>query len=490
MSSEILVNVNAQETRVAVLESGVLRELIVQRTDRHGLAGNIYLGHVSRVLPGMQAAFVEIGLERTGFLHVADMQSAQRGEEAVATPSIQSLLHEGQKVLVQILKDPLGTKGARLTTQISVPSRYLVLLPDGADAGVSVRIEDDTERERLKSLVRQLMEEEVISSAVGGYIVRTAGEGIELDELRADMRFLNKLWAAVQAQARQAKTGTMVHGDLPLAMRILRDMIGMQVDRVRIDSQQDCRQVVQFAKQFIPGMSERIEYYAEPFPIFDQYGVEDEMQKALQRQVPLKSGGHLVIDQTEALTSVDVNTGGFVGHRNLEETIFKTNLEATHVIARQLRLRNLGGIIIIDFIDMATDEHRAQVLTALTAALASDPAKTSVGEFSRLGLVEMTRKRTRESLEHILCEPCSVCSSRGTLKTVETLCLEIFREVQRSASQFQASGLLVLASPDVIDMMLDEQSTMLAELETQIGRPIKLQSEQLYAQEEYDVVLA
>ena len=493
MSREILVNVNALETRVALLDAGVLCELIVQRTDRQGLVGNIYLGRVNRVLPGMQAAFVEIGLERTAFLHVSDMITTPRSEEGATIPPIQSLLHEGEQVLVQIVKDPLGSKGARLTTQISIPSRFLVLRPDASDVGVSVRIEDEAERERLKGMLRGLIEEEVAQQptgkAAGGYIIRTAGEGICEDDLRADMQFLNKLWAWIQAQAAAAEPGTMVHGDLPLVMRILRDMIGIPVDRVRIDSEADCSRVMRFAERFVPEMAGHIEHYLGKSPIFDLYGVEEELQRALQRKVPLKSGGHLVFDQTEALTTVDVNTGGFVGHRNLEETVFKTNLEATHVIARQLRLRNLGGIIIVDFIDMASEDHRAQVLSALNAALEEDPARTSVGQYSSLGLVELTRKRTRESLEHILCEPCAVCNGRGTVKTVETICLDIFREIQRSSSQFQAKGLMVLANPDVIDMLLDEQSAPLAELETQLGQPIRLQAEQLYIQEEYDVVL-
>lgn len=528
MSGEILVNVNPQETRVALLNSGVLQELIVQRTDQQGLVGNIYMGRVSRVLPGMQAAFVDIGLERTAFLHVSDIVphlkgQYQRGQpqsgknqthangqgqknapsqsvtnDDTEVPQIQSLLHEGQKILVQILKDPMGSKGARLTTQISVPSRYLVLLPDGDDAGVSVRIEDEDERERLKEIVRLIMSDPEQGAATqqgqssgitGGYIVRTAGEGVDAESLRADMQFLNNLWDWIQTQSRSMEPGDLVHGDLPLVMRILRDMIGTPVDRVRIDSVEDCQRVVRFAERFIPHMAGRIEHYDGKGPIFDLYGVEEELQRALQRKVSLKSGGYLVIDQTEALTSIDVNTGGFVGHRNLEETIFKTNLEATQVIARQLRLRNLGGIIICDFIDMGLEEHRNLVLQALLDALADDPAKTQVGEFSNLGLVEMTRKRTRESLEHILCEPCPTCDGRGSIKTIETVCFDIFREVQRSAVQFQAKALLVLAAPDVVAMLLDEQSSSLADLESQVGRPIRLQSEQLYAQEEYDVVL-
>jgi ribonuclease G len=485
LSGEILVNVAPRETRVALLEGGQLQEIYVQRADRHGLVGNVYLGRVKRVLPGMQAAFVDIGLERTAFLHVSDLAQAvrQNGEE---TPDIRRYLHEGDELLVQIQKDPLGSKGARLTTQISIPSRYLVLLPDGAGAGVSVKIEDEAERDRLKQLVTRLMTEQGVA---GGYIVRTAGEGAGEAALAADMQFLARLWQSVQEKAKTVAAGTLVHGDLPLVMRILRDLLGTEVERVRIDSREGWQQLVIFARQFVPEMEPRIELYEGEGPIFDLYGIEDELARALERRVPLKSGGHLVIDQTEAMTTVDVNTGGYVGHRNLEETILKTNLEAAQAIARQLRLRNLGGIIIVDFIDMQDPAHREGVLRALEKALVRDPAKTVISEMSALGLVQMTRKRTRESLEHILCEPCPACGGRGRVKTIETVCNEIFREIMRSARQFDARALVVLASPDVVARLLDEQSGVIAELEELVHRPIRLQAESLYPQESFDVVL-
>jgi ribonuclease G len=485
LSGEILVNVAQRETRVALLEGGQLQEIYVQRADRHGLVGNVYLGRVKRVLPGMQAAFVDIGLERTAFLHVSDLAQAvrQNGEE---TPDIRRYLHEGDELLVQIQKDPLGSKGARLTTQISIPSRYLVLLPDGAGAGVSVKIEDEAERDRLKQLVTRLMTEQGVA---GGYIVRTAGEGAGEAALAADMQFLARLWQSVQEKAKTVAAGTLVHGDLPLVMRILRDLLGTEVERVRIDSREGWQQLVIFARQFVPEMEPRIELYEGEGPIFDLYGIEDELARALERRVPLKSGGHLVIDQTEAMTTVDVNTGGYVGHRNLEETILKTNLEAAQAIARQLRLRNLGGIIIVDFIDMQDPAHREGVLRALEKALVRDPAKTVISEMSALGLVQMTRKRTRESLEHILCEPCPACGGRGRVKTIETVCNEIFREIMRSARQFDARALVVLASPDVVARLLDEQSGVIAELEELVHRPIRLQAESLYPQESFDVVL-
>ncbi len=488
MSEEILVNVTPQETRVALVENGVLQEIYIERISRHGIVSNIYKGKVQRVLPGMQAAFVDIGRERTGFLHASDIvcPDGDGCEDGLPEFGINTLLHEGDEVLVQVIKDPLGTKGARLTTQLSIPSRYLVLLPYSGHVGVSARIEDEDERERLRALVGQILLEE---EAPGGYIVRTAGEGADEQALRADLCFLTRLWESIRTQARESPAPALIHGDLPLVMRILRDLFGAQVERVRIDSEAIRCRVLSFARRFIPETTHLIELYDSERPIFDMYGVEDELQRALERKVPLKSGGHLVIDQTEAMTTVDVNTGGYVGRRNLEETIFKTNLEAAQALARQLRLRNLGGIIIIDFIDMSDEDHKKQVLRALEKGLARDHARSVVCGLSPLGLVEMTRKRTRESLEHILCEPCRTCGGRGTVKTVETICHEIAREILRSARQFDPREFMVLAAPDVIAVLLDEQSTSLAELEELVHRPIRLQAEALYYQEQFDVVL-
>ena len=485
MSDEILVNVTPQETRVALIESGVLQEIFVERASRFGLVGNVYKGRVQRVLPGMQAAFVEMGLERTGFLHASDIRVPDAGADT-AEPDIRTLLREGDEVLVQVIKEPLGTKGARLTTQLSIPSRYLVLLPFADRVGVSTRIEDEAERERLKSMVSDMV---VAEGAAGGYIVRTAGEGMPEQAARSDLRFLLRLWTSIRAHADALPAGSLVHGDLPLVMRILRDLLGTQVERVRIDSRAAWRRVRAFAERFIPEVAQQVEFYDGERPIFDLYGVEDELQRALERKVTLKSGGYLIIDQTEAMTTVDVNTGGYVGHRNLEETIFKTNLEAAQALARQLRLRNLGGIIIVDFIDMIEGEHKRQVLKALEKALARDHAKSVICDVSPLGLVEMTRKRTRESLEHVLCEGCPTCRGRGSVKTVETVSHEIAREVMRSGRQFDPKEFLVVACPDVISTLLDEQSTMLAELEEIVSRPIRLQAETLYQREQFDVVL-
>jgi ribonuclease G len=488
MKQELLINVARWETRAALLENGVLQEVYIERASRRGLVSNIYKGKVSRVLPGMQAAFIDIGLERTAFLHASDIVPPaldENGLEAPRTEHINDLVTEGSEILVQVLKDPLGTKGARLTTYITIPSRFLVYLPKGHGVGVSARIDEETERQRLRQCVADL----VGPDETGGYIVRTAAENAEPEALRADMLFLRRLWDVLQQQAARAPAGTLVHEDLPLEARLLRDTLGPDMERVLVDSEAAYERMVNFAQMFIPNLSPRIERYAANRPIFDLYGVEDELQRALDRKVQLKSGGYLIIDQTEAMTTIDVNTGAYVGHRNLEETIFKTNLEATEAIARQLRLRNLGGIIILDFIDMTDPEHRRQVLQALERTLANDHAKTHICEVSVLGLVEMTRKRTRESLEHMLAGPCPTCHAKGSLKTPETVCYEIFRDIQRQSRQFDFTEFLILAHREVIELMLDEESAALAELEEATGKPIRLQNEALYARDQYDVVL-
>lgn len=501
MSEEILINVGAQETRVAVLENGVLQEIFIERANRHGLVGNIYQGKVSRVLPGMQAAFVEIGLDRTAFLHASDivgpafddlseLSSENGGPNAASSPSqtdtnITQLLAEGQSVLVQVLKDPIGSKGARLTTQISLPSRYMVYMPGEKHVGVSSKIEDEAVRQQLRKAVKSNLN----GPDDGGFIVRTAGEGASQEALWADMMFLRRLWEGVAKTATRSPVPSLVHGDLPLVLRILRDLLSADVDSVRIDSDEAFEQVKQFADSFFPHMKERLLPYSGERPIFDIYAVEEEIQRALSRKVDLKSGGHLIIDQTEAMTTVDVNTGSFVGHRTLEETIFKTNLEAAQAIARQLRLRNLGGIIIVDFIDMQEEDHKRQVLRALEKNLSKDHARTQVYDFSPLGLVEMTRKRTRESLERVLCEPCKTCNGKGTLQTVESVCYEIFREISRSARQFEPREMLIIAAPEVVDLMLSEEAKALADLEASIGHPIRLQAEALYPPDQHDVVL-
>ncbi len=481
MSEEILINVTPPETRVAIVENGVVQEIIIERAAKRGLVGNIYKGRICRVLPGMQAAFVNVGLERAAFLHASDIYHPDGAKDQIT-----DLVYENGEVVVQVVKDPLGTKGARLTTNISIPSRYLVYMPNMSTVGVSQKIEEDEERARLRDILTRYSES---SDIPAGFIARTAAEGVSEEALWKDMRYLERQWRSIQERASSAKPTDVIHADLPLAIRALRDLITPDVERIRIDSRSTFKDANGFAEKYLPDSNVSIEYYPGDRPIFDLYGVEDEIQKALKRTVDLKSGGHLIIDQTEAMTTVDVNTGAYVGHRNLEETIFKTNLEAAQAICRQLRLRNLGGIIIIDFIDMTDPEHKRQVIRALERCLAKDHAKTHVTEVSSLGLVEMTRKRTRESLGHVLCEPCPSCRGRGSIKTAETTCYEIFREIIRESRQFDVEQLLVLASQDVIDRLLDEESHNLAELEQFIGKAIKLQAEILYTQEQYDVVL-
>jgi len=389
----------------------VLQEVFLERASRRGLISNIYKGRVSRVLPGMQAAFIEIGMERTAFLHASDIfdpRHADTGIEQPRTENIRSLVSEGNEILVQVIKDPMGTKGARLTTHITLPSRLLVYIPQGKGVGISARIEDENERERLRTAVQQ----HLTADEQAGYIVRTAAEDASPEALGSDVIYLRKLWEFVRQKGMRTEPGHLVHADLPLHLRILRDLLHADVIKVVVDQPNAYHEMREFAGAFIPDALNRIEIYTEPRSVFELHHVEEEIQKALDRKVPLKSGGYLIIDQTESMTTIDVNTGAFVGHRNLEETIFRTNLEAAVTIARQLRLRNLGGIIIIDFIDMEEPDHRRQVIQALEKAFASDHVKTNISSVSPLGLVEMTRKRTRESLEHLLCRACPTCSRR------------------------------------------------------------------------------
>ena len=493
MSEEILINVTPHETRVAVVEHGMLQEVHIERPARRRYLGNVYKGRVKRVLPGMQAAFVDIGLERTAFLHAQDVVNNDRvsadatpaGVERKPEPNIQDVLREGEDVVVQVVKDPIGTKGARLTTAISLPSRYLVLLPNSDMLGVSARIEDEEERDRLKAIVQDCKPDD----SSNGYILRTNAEGVQAEDLRRDMDYLHRLWRVVRERAEQMPAGRKVYDDLSLPLRAMRDLMHSEVEKIRIDSPVWFQRAQEFIRKFLPEAADQLELYKGQRPIFDLYGVEDEIGNALRRKAPLKSGGYLIIDQTEAMTTIDVNTGGFVGHRNLEETIYKTNLEAAQAIARQLRLRNLGGIVIVDFIDMHDDDHRRQVLRTLEFALERDYAKTSVSAFSALGLIELTRKRTTESLENVLCEFCPDCEGRGSVKTAETVCFEIFREISRSVRQFDAEKLLVLAATEVVEKILDEESSAVAELEEDIAKSIHFKSEDQYAREQFDVVL-
>ncbi|MER2490863.1 ribonuclease G [Catenovulum sediminis] len=490
MSAELLINVTPTETRVAVVENGSLQEVHIERQGNRGLVGNIYCGKVSRVLPGMQAAFIDIGLEKAAFLHASDITVHEevKDEQALLNENlpirdIKDLVKEGQDIVVQVVKDPLGTKGARLTTDITIPSRYLVFMPGAEHVGVSQRIESADERERLKESVSKFADEN------GSYIVRTAAEGADLEELEQDALFLRRVWNKILKRKKQSGKIRCLYEDLTLAFRILRDFVGTEPERIRVDSRLAYDQLFEFVTEFVPNLKKAMEYYPGERPIFDLFDVENETQRALERKVQLKSGGYLIIDQTEAMTTIDINTGAFVGHRNLEDTIFNTNIEATQAIARQLRLRNLGGIIIIDFIDMNSEDHKRRVLHSLELALSHDRTKCNVHGFSALGLVEMTRKRTRESLEHILCDACPCCQGRGSLKTAETVCYEILREVVRVNRAYDADRFIVYASPPVCEYMLSEESHALAELEMFISKQIKVQGEPLYGQEQYDVVM-
>lgn len=490
-ASEILINHSHPETRVALIENGFLQEIHLERVHERGLIGNIYKGKVTRVLPGMQAAFVDIGLEKAGFLHVSDVMTLRKDEQVqnidLNSPEadIRRWLYEGQEVLVQVVKDPMGSKGARLSTHLSVLSRYLVYMPDLKHIGISLRLDDPEERERLQAVMAEALDVEVPE----GYIVRTVAENATDAEIKRDIKFLKKLWKSVKHKAKKVKKTGLVFEDLPLYLRAVRDMVNDNIERVMIDDESSVDELHQFAKDFVPEIASKIELYQGESLIFELYGIEDELKKALKNRVSLKSGGYVVFDQTEAMTTIDVNTGNFVGSRNFEETFFKTNLEAAQTIARQLRLRNLGGIIIIDFIDMQEEDHKQQVLSTLEKVLAKDPAKTFITQVSSLGLVEMTRKRTYESLWQKLCEPCPQCEGRGRIKTIDSMVFDIMRELQREARAYDPDGFMVLASQKVIDSMMNEHSVFLGELETQIGVPIKLKTEPHFSQEQFDIIL-
>ncbi len=483
MNEQILINVTPQETRVALTEQGAVQELHVERDSSRGLVGNVYLGRVCRVLPGMQSAFVEIGLARAAFLHVADIWSA-RNDEGTERP-IERILSEGQTLLVQVVKDPIGSKGARLSTQVSIAGRLLVYLPQDPHIGISQRIEDEAEREQLREKLHAL----IPPGETGGFIVRTVAEAATESELRADIEYLVTLWKQIQQAAQTAAAQSVLYQDLSLATRVLRDLVTDSTERIIVDSRETFEKLTAFASRYTRQALPILEYYTGERPLFDLFAVEDEIEKALARRVDLKSGGYLIIDQTEALTTIDVNTGGFVSGRSFDDTIFKTNLEASLAIARQLRLRNLGGIIIVDFIDMESQEHRDAVLAEFCKALARDRTRVTVNGFSQLGLVEMTRKRTRESLAHVLCEACPVCDGRGALKTAQTVCYEILREILRSERQFSAKEYRILASQKVIDLFLDEEADSLTQLGDFIAKPISMQVETAYTQEQYDVIL-
>ena len=488
MTEQFLINFTPQETRVALLQQGAVQELHIERTNGRGIVGNVYLGRVVRVLPGMQSAFIEIGLERTAFLHVADIWSERingNGYNSHETRPIERILSEGQSIMVQVQKDPIGTKGARLTTQVSIAGRLLVHLPQDTHIGISQRIDDEAERERLRDRIMALLP----ADQPGGYILRTVGAEAGDEELAADIAYLRRIWSEIKSRSVGALPPVLLHHDLTLAQRVLRDLVSSETTGVIIDSRENFQKLQHFAQEYVPQVGSRLVHYTGERPLFDLHGVEEEIQKALARRVDLKSGGYLIFDQTEAMTTIDVNTGGYVGSRNFDDTIFKTNLEAAQAIARQLRLRNLGGIIIADFIDMEDPQHKEAVLAEFNKALVKDHTRIIVSGFTQLGLIQLTRTRTRESLAHVLCEPCPTCGGRGEVKTAQTVCYEVLRELLREARQFTAREMRVLASPAVIDLFLDEESQALAMLSEFIGLPISLHAESGYTQEQFDIVL-
>ena len=490
MSEEILINVSPMETRVALIENGLLQEIFIERHNNRGHVGDVFIGKVVRVMPGMEAAFVDVGLDRAAFLHASDISTLD--EDGFEVPrdtvkTIQAHVHEGQSIVVQVAKDAIGTKGARLTTQLSLPARNLVYLPRSNHLGISQRLQNDEERERLLALLAECLQQHQWSQQ-GGFIIRTAAEGATAEEFIEDIRFLKRLWSKLEKRIEGSTGITSIYREIPLYMRTIRDLIRPEIGKIRIDDSESCQQIEQFLDDYVLELTSSVEYYQDDSPVFDLYGVEDEINKALRRQVKLKSGGDLIIDQTEAMTTIDVNTGAYLGSRNHAETVLKTNLEAATAIARQLRLRNLGGIIILDFIDMLDDEHKCQVQRELARALGKDNAKTVISEISPLGLIEMTRRRTRESLGQILNNPCEVCAGSGYQKSAETVCYEIFREIMDVAPNHENEMLLIVASQLVVDRMLDEESGTVAMLEELVGKTVKYEVEPMYTQEQFDVV--
>lgn len=479
------------ETRVALIENGMLQEIFIERHNCRGHVGDIFIGKVVRVMPGMEAAFVDVGLERAAFLHASDISPIDSDGFEVrdeAGKSIQELLREGQKLIVQVAKDAISTKGARLTTHLTLPARNLVYLPRSKHVGISQRLEQEEERERLLALLAECLQQQDWDQR-GGFIIRTAAAAATADEFIEDISFLKRLWFKVEKRMKNSSEIKPVYREAPLYMRTIRDLITPQVKKIRIDDVDSCQQIIHFLDDYVPDLTTCVELYEGDSPLFEFCGIESEINKALSRQVKLKSGGDLIIDQTEAMTTIDVNTGGYIGGRNHAETVLKTNLEAATAIARQLRVRNIGGIIILDFIDMLDDEHKRQVHRTLAKALEKDHARTVITEISQLGLIEMTRKRTRESLGQILNSHCEACEGRGFQKSVETVCFEIFREILRIARTEENDVLLIVASQLVVDRFLEEESATLSRVLELVGKTVKYEVEPMYTQEQFDVVL-
>ena len=487
MSEEIFISVTSTETRVGVIEKGLLQEVFIERTGARGTVGNIYTGKVARVLPGMQSAFVDIGESRAAFMHVTDLidghELFDRGPDS-EQPAITQLIHDGQELMVQVTKEPIAKKGARITSNLSMASRFLVYLPGSSHVGISQKIEGEAERERLRSVVTG------ISGTDEGFIVRTAAENASSEEIEKDAGYLRTRWQTVQQEGGRAKSATLVYEDLPLPLRVMRDIINRDTTDILVDDPATFEIMQRFLADFIPEKTSCLAMVGSEHVLFDQYQLEDQIEAALERSVPLKSGGYLIIDQTEAMTTIDVNTGAFVGRKDLEETIYRTNVEAAAAIPRQLRLRNLGGIVIIDFIDMVNEEHKRQVLRTLEKGLSADRVKSNVTQISELGLVEMTRKRTHGSLLKTICEPCSTCDGRGFIKSAESVCLEIFKHLQKQARDIAGKECLIMASQSVVDQLIDEQAENVRLLARGLEISVAYQVEPGYTQEQYDIVVS
>ncbi len=487
MAEEIFINVSANETRVGVVEQGLLQEVFIERTGDRSSVGNIYKGKIVRILPGMQSAFVNVSQERAAFMHVSDLfdghgllDKDKKGDH----PPISELVHDGQELLVQVTKDPIGSKGARITTNLSLASRFLVYLPSSHHVGISQKIEDPDERDRLRDVLVNLAQENE------GFIVRTAAEGVAAEEIENDAGYLRARWATVVKEGQEAGSPHLVYQDLPLPLRVMRDIINGETTGILVDDQHTFDAMHRFLSDFIPAKVDCLKKSPEGQALFEMHQLDDQIEAALDRQVPLKSGGYLVIDQTEAMTTIDVNTGAFVGRKDLEDTIFRTNLEAAVAIPRQLRLRNVGGIIIIDFIDMVNEEHKRQVLRMLEKGQQTDRIKVNVTQISELGLVEMTRKRTHGSLLKMLCEPCAVCKGRGFIKSAESICLEIFKNLQKKGSDVAGRECLIMASQSVVDRLIDEQADNVRELAARLNTSLSYQVEPGYTQEQYDIIIS
>lgn len=510
MPNELIINAKPNETRVALVENGVVSELYIERKTGQELMGNIYRGRVVRVLPGMQAAFVDIGQERTAFLYVSDVHrdmlnienillsengngaeseedsdKKDTGRNNLSDPSvnIEELLCEGQDIMVQVAKEPLGTKGARLTSYISLPGRNLVLLPTVDHIGISRRIEDSGERDRLREIIKE------IRPGRSGFIARTVSEGADQDKLKSEMDFMLKLWKDIETKMSCSSKPGLLYMDLSVSLRAVRDLFTMEVDRLIIDSEDEHKKIMEFVDKFAPALRYSIERYSGNDPIFDFYSIEMEISRLLENKIWLKSGGYIVIEMTEALTSIDVNTGSYVGKRNLEETILKTNLEAAKELAYQLRLRNIGGLIVIDFIDMEKQENRERVFNLLNEELSKDKAKTHVLPMSELGLIEMTRKRTRENLGRFLTEPCFYCEGKGAIKSKKTISLEIFRDIEREPPPVSEKDdkIYIQVNPEIANVIKEDEQQYILELERRVKRRIIILSEKDFHMEQYTI---